>query len=154
MADGRFRADLYFRLAVFPLRVPPLREHVEDLELLVERFLARRGIGARLSPAAAAVLRACPWPGNVRELQNAVEFAALQARDGEIRPEHLPLELPAGPATTPAAGDERAATLRALQGTGWNRTRAAEALGISRVTLWKRIRRHGLCPAGGPAGAG
>jgi PAS domain S-box-containing protein len=159
--EGRFRADLFFRLAVFPLRVPPLREHVEDLRLLAERFLARSGSPRRLSAGALAVLEAHGWPGNVRELQNVLEYAALQAVDGEIRPEHLPADvgaavragarrpvlevLPGGVAAdAPEDGVERAEVLAALERHGWNRTRAAEALGISRVTLWKRLKRLGL----------
>ena len=149
VADGRFRADLYFRLAVFPLRVPALREHVDDLEVLAERFLARRGHAAPLSPGAGAALRAHGWPGNVRELQNVLEYAVLQSGGGELRAEHLPPELARGGAAAPTP-DPRAEIVAALERTGWNRTRAAEALGISRVTLWKRMRRLGLASADGP----
>jgi transcriptional regulator with PAS, ATPase and Fis domain len=148
VSDGRFRADLYFRLAVFPLRVPPLREHLEDVGPLAAQFLSRRGHRTRVSEDALAVLQAHAWPGNVRELQNVLEYAALQSGGGEIRPEHLAVDLlrPDRPpaAETPAPQDERQETLEALERAGWHRTAAANALGISRVTLWKRIRRHGL----------
>jgi len=159
--EGRFRADLYFRLAVFPLRVPPLREHRDDLPELAARFFARLGPDGgsprRLSPAALAALRAYRWPGNVREFQNVLEYAALQGGDGEIRAEHLPAEVreAAAPCVAPATvrcEDERRALVDALERTGWNRTRAAVLLGVSRVTLWKRMKRHGVGdPAGGDA---
>lgn len=145
VAAGRFRPDLYFRLAVFPLRVPALRDRLDDVKPLAEAFLAARGSPACVGPAALATLRARPWPGNVRELHNVLEFAMLQARGGELRPEFLPRD-PAAAGAAPQ--DERAETLAALARERWNRTRAAAALGISRVTLWKRMRRHGLAPEG------
>jgi PAS domain S-box-containing protein len=159
VADGRFRADLYFRLNVFPLRVPALRDHVEDVPQMAERFLARlRGPGgpaaAPLSPDAMAALQAYSWPGNVRELQNVLEYAALQAGRGEIGLAHLPGDVRAAAREPgrPAAGAdpgasaeaERLRLVEALDRSHWNRTRAAEALGVSRVTLWKRMKRHGL----------
>jgi PAS domain S-box-containing protein len=159
VAAGRFRADLFFRLAVFPLRVPALRERPDDIALLAQRVLQRlRATGApALAPDALRALRAYPWPGNVRELQNALEYAALQARDGDVRLAHLPPEVRAAPPAPlhglrivvggddgARAQDEREALVAALDRTGWNRTRAAEALGVSRVTLWKRMKRHGL----------
>jgi len=163
VADGRFRADLYFRLAVFPLRVPALREHPDDLGEIAGRFLSRLappGAPQRtLSPGALDALRAYSFPGNVRELQNALEYAALQGRDGEIRAEHLPPDVRAagaGPAGASAAADharrvqdeDRRRLLEALERTGWNRTRAADLLGVSRVTLWKRMRRLGVAGPG------
>jgi DNA-binding NtrC family response regulator len=171
--QGRFRADLYFRLAVFPLRVPSLREHLDDLPLLAEAWLARlaaRGgpAPAGLTPAALAALQAYPWPGNVRELQNVLEFASLRAAAGRIDAAHLPEEVvrpPAGVAR-PGPGDAglepgagggqggRAAVLapealRAMvERCGGNRAEAARRLGISRVTLWKRLKQAGLAGAG------
>ena len=158
VADGRFRADLYFRLAVFPLRVPALREHPDDLPGIAARFLARLTLpGApprTLAPGALAALHAYPFPGNVRELQNVLEYAALHSRDGEIQVDHLPADVRTAAAvagatgaaneTERARGDEKRAVLDALEQTGWNRTRAADLLGVSRVTLWKRMKRHGL----------
>ena len=166
VAEGRFRADLYFRLNVFPLRVPPLREHVADVAPLAALFLARlRAPGApaapHLSADALAALGAHPWPGNVRELQNVLEYAALQAGRGEIGLSHLPPDLRAavrepGGAPTGGAGPravgleaERRELVEALERTRWNRTRAAAELGVSRVTLWKRMRRHGLLDRSG-----
>ncbi len=160
--EGRFRADLYFRLAVFPLRVPPLREHLEDLPLLAGTWLDRLAAGGQarprgIAPAAMARLQAHAWPGNVRELQNVLEFAALRAGAGEIEEAHLPEELRPAPAAPPAARGATAAPAGAqserdriadsLLATGGNRTEAARRLGMSRVTLWKRVKLYGL---GGP----
>jgi DNA-binding NtrC family response regulator len=166
---GRFRADLYFRLAVFPLQVPALREHAEDIPALADRFLSRLGTGAAQRPRAihADALRALcahAWPGNVRELQNVLEYAALQAGGYDIRLEHLPGEIrAAGRRREPTAAssadradaalDERRALVLALEQAGWNRTRAAAALGVSRVTLWKRMKRHGVGDPGPRDGA-
>jgi DNA-binding NtrC family response regulator len=139
--ERRFRVDLYFRLNVFPVRVPPLREHVEDVPAIAERFLARVAPGAALAPDAAQALAARSWPGNVRELQNVLEFAALRAGGGRIHACHVPD--PAAPAAHPQV-DERAQVVEALARSGGSRTLAARSLGISRVTLWKRIKRYGL----------
>ncbi|HSM91591.1 MAG TPA: sigma 54-interacting transcriptional regulator [Anaeromyxobacteraceae bacterium] len=161
--EGRFRADLYFRLAVFPLRVPPLREHLDDLPLLAEATLSRlEDAGetrpAGLSPGALARLREYPWPGNVRELQNVLEFAALRAGAGLIDVAHLPEEIrtrrhpgqgaavdaPARRGAPPRVADLDAAQLRAIvESCGGNRAEAARRLGISRVTLWKRLKAAG-----------
>jgi PAS domain S-box-containing protein len=156
VTEGRFRADLYFRLAVFPLRVPALREHLEDLPVLADLVLSRlsrpglprpRAIG----PDALRAMRAHAWPGNVRELQNVLEYAALHAGGGDIRAEHLPAEVrdaPARPVLALVKGEDardvRRELVEALERAGWNRTRAAEALGVSRVTLWKRMKRYGV----------
>jgi DNA-binding NtrC family response regulator len=165
--QGRFRADLYFRLAVFPIRVPSLREHIDDLPLLAEAWLARLAgatepgglLPAGLTPGALVALSAYPWPGNVRELQNVLEFAALRAGAAAIDVAHLPEEvrLPAAGAARPVpggAGSEPVAAgkagtlsteqLRAMvERCGGNRAEAARRLGISRVTLWKRLKQGG-----------
>ena len=162
--EGRFRADLYFRLAVFPLRVPSLREHVDDLPLLVEAVLARLAEGgdtrpSGLAPGALALLKAYRWPGNVRELQNVLEFAALRAGGGLIEAAHLPEEVrsPAVPAEAPRAEVSRREGVRPgelgleqllamVEICGGNRAEAARRLGISRVTLWKRLKHAGAPP--------
>jgi two-component system response regulator HydG len=170
--QGRFRADLYFRLAVFPIRVPSLREHLDDLPLLARSCLARLARASDpgglapsgLTPAALRVLTAYPWPGNVRELQNVLEFAGLRAGGGAIDLEHLPEEVrrpPAAPARPGAAdpGPAQAAQDRAgalaleqilamVERCGGNRAEAARRLGISRVTLWKKLKQAGLADAG------
>jgi PAS domain S-box-containing protein len=166
VSSGRFRADLFFRLAVFPVRVPALRERADDIPLLAERFLGRlRSAGApAVAPDALRALCAYPWPGNVRELQNALEYAALQAGEGDVRLAHLPPEIRAAPppparglrvvddGAADARGREREALVEALERAGWNRTRAAQSLGVSRVTLWKRMKRHGLADPGAAEG--
>jgi two-component system nitrogen regulation response regulator GlnG len=100
--DGRFRADLFFRLNVYPIHLPPLRDRTDDIPLLADHFLRRFGTAnpAAVLPAdTLSFLKARPWPGNVRELRNALEHAAIEARGGPLRPEHFP-----EPADTAAAG--------------------------------------------------
>lgn len=159
--EGRFRQDLYYRLHVIVVAIPPLRARTEDLPWLAGRLLretvARFGLGPRtLSPAALAALADYDWPGNVRELRNRIERAAALA-DGEVLglaelfPEQS-LEEAAGPAIGPAAGlldsameeATRAAIQDALRRSGGSRAEAARILGISRTTLWKRMRELGL----------
>jgi DNA-binding NtrC family response regulator len=156
--EGRFRADLYYRLCVVQLVLPPLRERGDDILLLADHFLAlqaaRYGKPApALSPAARAALLAHAWPGNVRELRNAIEQAVLLSRDAALQPEHFSLLGNPVPPASPSAAEPAAATLpeierqtllRALQAHGWNVSRAARTLGISRDTLRYRMDKHGL----------
>ncbi len=158
VAEGRFREDLYYRIKVFELHLPTLRERDGDLPLLVEQFLREFRIGdrepARLSPAAWAALREYPFPGNVRELRHAIQHASILSRGGEIAASHLPTEIsgraPAGE-TTPAQSlteaveeFERELVLRTVRDAGDRRQRAAKALGISRKSLWKKLRKYGV----------
>ncbi|HET8577528.1 MAG TPA: sigma 54-interacting transcriptional regulator [Methylomirabilota bacterium] len=154
IAERRFREDLYHRLAVLTLQMPPLRERGRDVVLLAERFLARAcadyGLPAKtLSPEAQTRLLAYSWPGNVRELANTIERVALLAEDAIVRADLL--ELPVvGPAARPAPAaaslDEamRSHVLETLTQTGWNISRTAALLGISRNTLRARIDKFGL----------
>jgi DNA-binding NtrC family response regulator len=157
MEGGRFREDLFYRLNVFPIRVPPLRERAPDVPLLVQYALLRlaeRSSGAvppALSLPAMRALRRHDWPGNVRELIAAVESAAIRAGTGEIGLEHLPSEIREDNAdgsyryhAPPRPDDEREAILSALQAAGGVRAAAAEMLGMSRTTLWRRMRALGL----------
>ncbi|MDX1578916.1 MAG: sigma-54 dependent transcriptional regulator, partial [Gemmatimonadota bacterium] len=157
MEAGRFREDLYYRLAVFPVRVPPLRDRREDIPLLVRHALDRladrsaRPVPDAVAPAAMRALREHDWPGNVRQLFGAVESAAIRAGEGEIRLEHLPPEIrheeEDGRARYRAPSeptDERAQILAALDSAGGVRTRAAELLGMSRTTLWRRMKALGI----------
>ena len=165
--DGKFRADLYFRLRIIQFALPPLREREDDVIRLAEHFLALHGNrygrpGLGLSPAAQAQLRRHPWPGNVRELRNLMEQAVLLATGQEVGPEHLhlsPLDLgedevlpaalvhsrsPTRPGGSRLEDVERGLLEEALRKTQWNVTQAAHMLGISRDTLRYRIEKHRL----------
>jgi DNA-binding NtrC family response regulator len=146
--DGQFREDLYYRLKVLSLEVPPLRERVDDVLPLARLFLgAERTAARRFSPAVCRLLERHAWPGNVRELQNAVKFAAALATDVTILPEHLP----APEADTPHAEDttalrplkeiEREHIERVLKACGGATGQAALALGIGRNTLWRKLQQ-------------
>jgi DNA-binding NtrC family response regulator len=156
---GRFREDLFWRLNVFQVRVPPLRERPEEIPVLARAFLARSGKEkGRLSPATVRELQAYSWPGNVRELGNIIERAAILASGPVILPEHLPRGLrgdsaqTAEPSAAGASGvatvhqAERAAIREALRTTGGNRTEAARLLGISRRKLFYRLKQYGGTP--------
>ena len=152
---GRFRKDLYYRLDVFPIRLPPLRERAEDIPALADYFLrvyrerARRAVPS-ISPEALRCLRAYPFPGNVRELENEIERAVALADDGRpIGPEHLSdrirvaAETPATPLTLNEAIErlKRRMLEDALRECG-SKTRAAERLGLSRQSLQQMLRRR------------
>jgi len=152
--EGSFREDLYHRLAVFPIRLPPLRERRADILPIARSLLARISdeLGRRapeLSEDAEHKLLQWSWPGNVRELANSLERAAILADSNKLRAEHLWLEASSG-ARDPAgelkslADLERDAIARALEAVGGNRRRAAELLGIGERTLYDKLRRYGL----------
>ena len=141
--EGRFREDLYYRLAVIEVALPPLAERSADVIPLAEHFLAGRAV---LGDAARDALLAHAWPGNVRELKNAIERAVLLAEGGTVQPAQLGL-----PAATVAANaarslDEpsREAVVAALAQAHGNVSRAAQALGLSRQALYRRMERYGL----------
>ena len=140
--DGRFRRDLYFRLDVLRLRVPPLRARREDVPTLAAFFIARYNArhGTRfgaLSPAAVQALQRHDWPGNVRELENVIERMLVNSPPDRI--DEAPLF-----ATRENESDERNRIADALKRHRWSRERAAAELGISRVTLWRRMIKYGL----------
>ncbi len=150
VAEGRFREDLYYRINVVELLVPPLRERREDILPLARRFaLELAGGPVRLSPQTMQCVLTHNWPGNVRELRNAVQRACLLCRGDVILPEHLPPKIAAlcsGPAASQSDDEnrlshvERAAILATLAETGDNRTQAAKKLGISRRALIYKLR--------------
>jgi len=150
---GNFREDLFFRLNVMEIYIPPLRERREDIVPLAKRFAERFSQGnPRLSAALIRCLEQYDWPGNVRELQNAMERAVLVARGELIIPEHLPKRIQKAVIGNPAAGDfptgrrmeeiERDAILETLQRCQYNRTETAKALGISRRALTYKLQRY------------
>ena len=156
VAGGRFRADLFFRLNVASRHLPPLRERPEDVDALVERWVPRLAAGVApgvrsVSPCALALLRAHTWPGNVRELRNVLKYAVSLAT-GELLTEQdlAPLlgsesPMPQSGSVHPTSEDDRDRLLAALNTHHWNHRRTAASLGISRTTLWRRLRRHGIC---------
>jgi len=157
MRAGRFREDLYYRLAVVSVRMPPLRERREDVPLLARHFLEHhaREMGRNaegFEPEAMEMLLAHDWPGNVRELHNAVEHAVAIGRGQLVCPGDIPFEKPqSAPATGRTLLDvELRHIVEVLEECDWNITRAAHTLGIDRVTLHKKIRRHGLHRPGEP----
>jgi transcriptional regulator with PAS, ATPase and Fis domain len=164
---GRFRDDLYYRLRVVPIHVPPLRDRVEDIPLIAKHLLAhiggREGRALMLSPDTLAAMGRYPWPGNVRELGNALEYAVATCTGQTIQIENLPSELREGieepdlavPVAVPPIGDaladsliedpvERVRIVQLLEAARWNRGRAAEMLGMSRSTLWRRMKELGI----------
>jgi len=155
VGDGRFREDLYFRLAVITILVPPLRERGDDLRLLADYFLDFYGRQHKrklkgFTQAALRAMMAHPWPGNVRELENRVQRAVILAQDAYLRPEDLELE-PEKAATEPlprlqSARDEAELRLvvEALTRNAGNVTRAARDIGVSRPTFHDLLKKHGL----------
>jgi DNA-binding NtrC family response regulator len=159
LREGKLREDLYFRINTIALRVPPLRERVEDLPLLCEHFLAkyRRRHGRQVKgivPAAYHLLIKHRWPGNVRELENAIERGVLVAKGAEVTvadlPEQVRAETPPAPAEfalppgRTLAEIERMAIVQTLERTHWNKQEAAHTLGLYRPTLYSKLRKHGI----------
>ena len=162
--EKRFREDLFYRLNVLPIEVPPLRERRDDVPLLVHHFLdvANQDKGTRvdgLSDAAMERLVAHDWPGNIRELENLVERLAILQREGEIDVGDLPFEptdAGGGVGGLPQVGEagidfnrvvdqvERDLILQALERTHWNKNQAARLLGLNRTTLLEKIKKKGL----------
>jgi len=155
VSDGRFREDLFFRINVFSIFLPPLRERREDIPLLVDHFLASdKNNPKKPAPETIPVLMAHPWPGNIRELKNAVEAASIMA-DDLILPIHLPASCRDTLQLVPTeenieefnlekrlATIEKGLILHALEQTGGIQVKAAEVLGIKERSLWHRIKKH------------
>ena len=160
--QGRFRQDLYYRLRVVPIRIPALRERRDDIPMLAQYFIDRfrQETGRPVDSLDLDSLECMvdyDWPGNVRELENAIEYAFVKCRRGEIRPGHLPAEIVSGqpskgssepvshmPSTGFNTKNLRIQTDSALRTAGWNIAKAARQLGISRTTLYKRINEFNL----------
>ncbi len=161
VAAGRFRADLMFRLRVIPLFLPPLRERIGDVTLLVSQFLiemneTRRRSIKRVTPAAMHALEQHAWPGNIRELRNVLMYAYAMGEGDLLAAEHLPPELldlevatqegvaVDAPQDAAHRNDEAQAIILALKQSGGRRERTANLLGMSRITLWRRMRDLGI----------
>jgi DNA-binding NtrC family response regulator len=148
-----FRPDLYYRLNVFSIEIPPLRARREDIAVLAEHFLNKfanqmNRAPQRLSPKALELLMDYHWPGNVRELENAIERALLMNRETDLRPEDFPFQLnqsgPSIPSGHRLEDVEKAHIERMLAETNWNLSKTARILDIDRTTLYNKIRRYGL----------
>jgi len=153
--QGLFREDLYYRLAVVPLTIPPLRERATDLPLLIEHFLDKYSSGTarrvtHVTPAALARLESYAWPGNVRELGNAIQFGMIKCHGDAVDLQHLPPEILPIDARPAVAKAGRPAKLdvehvaEALSRTGGNRAHAARMLGVSRTTLYRFLGGHSV----------
>ena len=167
VADGTFREDLFYRINVIPMYVPALRERTDDIPILAQSFCERISLRGgksimNISPTAMNILQTYSWPGNVRELQNTIEYAFVLCGGQEIKPEHLPPKIsPHGEqvpgsiarmdpdvsganaqADTPSS--QREQLIEALKRTGGHQAKAADILGVSRVTVWKRMKKYGV----------
>ena len=148
--EGKFRPDLFYRLNVFRIELPALRERRDDIPLLVNHFVHKFSQQmnkkiTRVAPAAMNLLQQQPWTGNVRELENAVERAMVVAQEPEIREADFVFKVNLVPNGAPKSLDEveKGHILRTLEACSWNQTRAAEVLGIDRVTLHHKLKRYG-----------
>ncbi len=155
IAEGKFREDFFFRINVVPLQLPPLRDRTDDIPLLVEHFAGqlRERSGKNVfgaAPETMDIFMNYRWPGNVRELRGAIEYAFVVAENGQILPKHLPARIlsPADRHEVPAQGPltEKEALIDSLVKSGGNQTRAADMLGVNRVTIWHRIKKYGIDP--------
>jgi DNA-binding NtrC family response regulator len=157
VAKGNFRADLFYRIRVARIAVPPLRERREDIPLLAASFLAQFSVAGgkqvtEMSHEVVRLLMDYDWPGNVRELRSAIEFAVIRCRGSAIQPDDLPPEIiePADFASSipgDPLSDEKARFLEALNRSRGNRALAARLLGISRATLYRRLADFNINPA-------
>jgi DNA-binding NtrC family response regulator/HAMP domain-containing protein len=156
--EGQFREDLYYRLNVIPLQLPPLAKRRNDVPLLAEHFLRRFALAHRktiesFSPETMRVLLDHPWPGNVRELENTIEHAVVLSKGPRIETSHLPAPLRTASSSPPPADrsstivqHERKLLLETMEACGWNKKRAAHRLGISRSTLYEKLRKYEIKP--------
>lgn len=153
--EGAFRQDLYYRINVFQINIPPLRERREDILPIAEHYLQKfaAAMGRKVtgfSAEAKAMMLTYDWPGNVRELANAVERALVVCHEGEIRPEYLPIHTQTLGGNEPGPDDlslqaiEKRHILKVLQLEDFNITHAAKKLGIDRVTLYNKMRKYGI----------
>ena len=147
--EGRFRPDLFYRLNVFPIHLPPLRERKGEIPILVDHFVKKFAVSmnkkiTRVSPAAINVLERYQWPGNIRELENAIERAMVVAQEPELREQDFALRMPVAEQAGRTLEDvEKAHILEVLEECKGNQTLAAEVLDIDRVTLHNKLKKYG-----------
>jgi transcriptional regulator with PAS, ATPase and Fis domain len=159
MQEEIFREDLYYRINVIPIYLPPLRDRLDDIPLLADTFIYRMRLktGKNINGVSKEVLdifMQYNWPGNIRELINVIEYAFVLCPEGDISKTHLPAQLlgqqpvhvqQASHASRKVSrGNDKQEVIQALQAAGGNKSEAARRLGISRVTLWKRIKKFGI----------
>ncbi|HTO90929.1 MAG TPA: sigma-54 dependent transcriptional regulator [Candidatus Sulfotelmatobacter sp.] len=157
VAEGRFRADLFYRLNVIPIKLPSLRQRREDIPLLIEHFLKRHaenGAAKTISKEATEILMKYDWPGNVRELENVIERAVILDESGRLEPEDLPDKIRLGPSqrgsliiespTLTLEELEREYILKVLHSTRWQKKKASEILGINASTLYRKLIAYGV----------
>jgi len=158
--NGSFREDFYYRINVIPIRVPPLRERQEDIPLLADHFLQRIRLKngkeiQGIDDDAMRLLIMYSWPGNVRELKSAFEYAAVSCQESLIKPYHLPpnifqgksrelQEIKHGKTTLNRESMKKKQLLKALEQADGNQSEAARILGVSRVTIWNRMKKFGI----------
>ena len=154
--QGVFREDLYFRINVFPLHCPPLTQRREDIPLIAQSFIRRNAVNSGkkilgLTPDALETLTEYAWPGNVRELRNAIEYAFVLCQSGGIGLQHLPHKIVDGSVDPqvaceldPDCAKDREKMIAVLRQAGGNQSKAARMLGVSRVTVWKRMKKLGI----------
>ncbi len=143
--NNTFRLDLFYRLNIFTVHMPPLREREEDIPLLVDHFIRKHNPALRTkvtgcTKEALAVLHSYSWPGNIRDLENAIQSAMIVCKTGKILPEHLPVRL----SSSPSSDTERDKIVKALEQCKYNKSETAELLGISRKTLFNKMKKYGL----------
>ncbi|MEN8188526.1 MAG: sigma 54-interacting transcriptional regulator [Thermodesulfobacteriota bacterium] len=156
MREEKFRDDLYYRIGVIPIIIPPLRQRKDDIPLLVKTFIERERLKTKkeipgITKKALELLCNYQWPGNVRELMNVIEYSFVICQKSKIEPSHLPTHLTtdsprADLVLTPGSSksDSQMQIMEAIKQTGGNRSKAAKLLGISRVTLWKRLKKYNI----------
>jgi PAS domain S-box-containing protein len=155
MDEGKFRNDFYYRIGVIPIIIPPLRQRLEDLPLLIKTFLERGRLKnnkeiSAMNTEALDLLFSYHWPGNIRELINVIDYCFVICPSGEITPDHLPANFRNASTQNKTdrrkqhPTDRRQQLLDALHRSGENKSEAARILGISRVTLWKQLKKHNI----------
>ena len=157
MDQGSFREDLFYRINVIPISIPPLRDRVGDIPLLAETFFRRIQLKSEkkiqgVTNTTMELMMNYSWPGNVRELKSAFEYAFVTCRESMIQPYHLPPSIyseskPAKPIRkSPVNRDEikKRQLIEALEQAGGNQSMAAQILGVSRVTVWNRMKKYGI----------